>query len=83
MDLVWFLLIGGAAGWLAGKFTKGSGYGVLGNIVLGIVGGVLGGYLFGLIGIGGDGKLGALATAFFGALVLLFLIGLVSGRKKG
>ena len=51
MDFVWFILIGFAAGWLAGKLMKGSGFGILGDIVVGVVGALLGGFIFGLLGI--------------------------------
>lgn len=72
MELVYFLAIGAVAGWLAGQAMKGGGFGLLGNIVIGIVGGVVGGWVFGLLGIGTDGSLiGALITAFVGAVVLL------------
>jgi len=81
MDLVWFLLIGGVAGWLAGHFMKGGGFGVLGNIIVGILGGIVGGFLAGALGLSSDGSLiGALVTSFAGAVVLLFVVGLL---KKG
>ncbi len=72
MDLVYFLLIGLVAGWLAGLLMKGSGFGTLGNMVVGVIGAVLGGWLFGVLGIGsGDGLVGSLVTAVVGAVVLL------------
>ena len=78
MELIWFLLIGAAAGWLAGQFMKGRGFGVLGNIVVGIVGAVLGGFLFGALGVSVDtGLIGSLITAFVGAVVLLSIVGLI------
>lgn len=78
MTLIWFLLIGAVAGWLAGLAMKGRGFGVLGNIIVGVVGAILGGYLFGLLGVSsGGGVLGSLITAFVGAVVLLFLVGLI------
>jgi len=81
MSLVWFLLIGGVAGFLAGKIMKGKGFGVIGNIVVGVIGAVLGGFLFGVLGVSsGDGLLGSLVTATVGAIVLLFLVGLY--KKK-
>jgi uncharacterized membrane protein YeaQ/YmgE (transglycosylase-associated protein family) len=57
--LFWFLLIGAAAGWLAGKVTRGRGYGLLGNITLGCLGAIVGGFLFGLLGIRVGGALDA------------------------
>lgn len=78
MDTVYFILIGALAGWLAGQFMKGKGFGALGNIVIGILGGFVGGFVFGLLGIGPDGSLvGSLVTSVVGAVVLLFLVGLL------
>ncbi len=78
MDIIYFLLIGALAGWLAGQVMKGGGFGLLGNMVVGVVGGVVGGYVFGLLGIGEDGSLiGSLVTSFVGAAVLLVIVGVV------
>ena len=77
MDFLLFLLIGGVAGWLAGLFMKGSGSGLIVNILIGIVGGVLGGWLFGLLGLQSVGLIGSLVTATVGAIVLLFLARLI------
>lgn len=78
MSLLWFLIIGAIAGWLAGLLMKGRGFGVLGNIAVGVVGAVLGGYLLGAVGVYvGGGTLGTLVTALLGALVLLFFVGLL------
>ncbi|MEM8931638.1 MAG: GlsB/YeaQ/YmgE family stress response membrane protein [Acidobacteriota bacterium] len=76
MSLIYFLLLGLAAGWLAGQVMKGKGFGLVGNMIVGCIGAVLGGFLFGQLGIGG-GLIGSLIVAFLGAVVLLFLIGLV------
>ncbi len=76
--LLIFLAIGAVAGWLAGKIMRGGGFGLLGDIVVGIVGSVVGGYLFGLAGISaGGGLVGSIVTATVGALVLLYVIRLV------
>ena len=78
MNFVWFILIGLAAGWLAGHFMKGTGFGVLGDILVGVIGSLLGGFLFGLLGISaGGGLIGSLIVATIGAVVLLFLMRLV------
>lgn len=78
MGLLWFLIIGAIAGWLAGLAMRGSGYGLLGDIVVGIIGAVLGGWLFGQLGIWpGGGLVGSLIVAFVGAVLLLFLIRLI------
>lgn len=82
MQVVWFLVIGGVAGWLAGLVTKGRGFGVLGNVVVGVIGAILGGFLFRTVGLSAaPNSLGELVMAFVGAVVLVFLLGLV--RKKG
>ena len=77
MSLLWFLIIGLIAGWLAGLIMKGSGYGVLGDLVLGIVGAMTGGNVFGWFGIVTYGLVGSLIAALVGALILIFLIRLV------
>jgi uncharacterized membrane protein YeaQ/YmgE (transglycosylase-associated protein family) len=74
------LIIGAVAGWLAGKLMKGGGFGLLGNIVVGIVGAFIGGFLFSFLGISAGGWIGSIVTATIGALVLLYLVDLF---KKG
>jgi uncharacterized membrane protein YeaQ/YmgE (transglycosylase-associated protein family) len=69
-----FLAIGAVAGWLAGTIMKGGSFGLLSNIIIGIVGGVVGGFLFGLLGIVAGGLIGKIVTATVGAVVLLFLV---------
>jgi uncharacterized membrane protein YeaQ/YmgE (transglycosylase-associated protein family) len=82
MNFVWFLLIGALAGWIAGLIMKGGGFGLVGDIVVGVVGGVLGGWLFGLVGLGSDGSLiGALVTAVVGAIVLIALARALNRKK--
>jgi uncharacterized membrane protein YeaQ/YmgE (transglycosylase-associated protein family) len=75
--LVIFLAIGAIAGWLAGTLMKGGGFGLLGNIVVGIIGAVIGGFVFGLLGISAGGLIGSIVTATAGAALLLFIIGLI------
>ena len=77
MDFVWFLLIGLAAGWLAGMLMKGGGFGLVGDLIVGVIGALLGGYLFAALGISSYGLLGALITATVGAIVLIALIRVV------
>jgi uncharacterized membrane protein YeaQ/YmgE (transglycosylase-associated protein family) len=77
-NLLVFLLIGIIAGFLAGKIMKGSGFGVLGDLVVGIIGAVLGGWLFGTLGVGiGGGIVAEIIVATIGALLLLFLVRLI------
>lgn len=75
--LIIFLVIGAIAGWLAGTLFRGGGFGLLGNIVVGIVGAVIGGYVFGLLGISAGGIIGAIITATAGAVILLFVVRLI------
>ena len=81
MDLqqtIVFLVIGGIAGWLAGLILKGGGFGLVGNIIVGILGAVIGGWLFKLLKISVGGEwLGPIVTATAGAVVLLFVIGMI------
>jgi uncharacterized membrane protein YeaQ/YmgE (transglycosylase-associated protein family) len=76
-SLIVFLVIGILAGWLAGKIMKGGGFGLVGDLVVGVVGAFLGGWVFGLLGITAYGLLGTLVTALVGALLLLFIVRLV------
>lgn len=74
MNFVWFLLIGLAAGWLAGRIVKGGGFGLVGDLVVGVVGAILGGLLFDLLGLKSTGLVGSLVTATVGAVVLIGLL---------
>ena len=77
MSFLYFALVGLISGWLAGKVTKGSGFGLLGNLFFGIIGAMLGGWLFDVIGISSHSTLGSIITATVGAVVLLFILGKV------
>ncbi len=73
-ELLIFLAIGAVAGWLAGTLMKGGSFGLLGNIIIGIIGAVIGGSVFGFFGIAAGGLLGAIITATVGAVILIFAI---------
>ncbi len=76
--LLVFLLVGAAAGWIAGNLMRGGGFGLVGNIVVGIIGAFLGSWLLGLLKISiGSGLLNSLITSVIGAVVLLFVVGLI------
>ena len=78
MQFVWFILVGLVAGWLAGVLMKGGGFGVIGDIIVGVLGAVLGGFLFGALGVSsGGGLLGAIIVATIGAVVLIFILRLI------
>jgi uncharacterized membrane protein YeaQ/YmgE (transglycosylase-associated protein family) len=71
MDIVWFLLIGLAAGWLASQIMKGGGSSLLTDLIMGVIGSILGGFLFGVLGLAASGLVGSLMTATVGAIVLI------------
>jgi uncharacterized membrane protein YeaQ/YmgE (transglycosylase-associated protein family) len=72
--LLWWIVVGLIAGWLAGKVMRGGGYGVLVDIVLGILGAIVGGWLFGALHIFiGYGLIGSILVAFIGAVVLVWI----------
>jgi uncharacterized membrane protein YeaQ/YmgE (transglycosylase-associated protein family) len=72
MGIFAWIVVGLIAGWLAGKVMKGGGYGILVDIILGILGGILGGWIFGLLGIWqGRGMIGSIVVAFIGAVILV------------
>lgn len=75
--LIWFLLIGLAAGWLAGRLMKGKGFGLLGDMIVGVIGAVVGGWVFGVFGFAATGILARLVTATVGAMLLLYVVRLV------
>jgi uncharacterized membrane protein YeaQ/YmgE (transglycosylase-associated protein family) len=83
MSILGWILLGLIAGWLAGVLVKGSGYGVIGDIVLGIIGAVVGGWITStLMGIDVTGfNLESLLVAVLGAVVVIFIARLVSGRR--
>ena len=75
MNLLIFLVIGAAAGFIAGQMMRGSDFGLLTNILLGVAGAFVGGLLFGLLGISAGGLIGSVITATAGAVLLLFVAG--------
>ncbi len=77
MNIILFLVIGAVAGWLAGKFMKGEGFGLIGNLVVGIIGALIGGFVFDILGIYTGSLIGALITAFVGAVILLWIVKLI------
>jgi uncharacterized membrane protein YeaQ/YmgE (transglycosylase-associated protein family) len=79
--LAW-LIVGLVAGWLAGMFMKGGGYGIIGDIIMGIIGAFIGGLLFSFLLPGSSvGLLGSIVVAFIGAVVLIALIRALPGRS--
>ncbi len=74
MGLLSWIVVGLIAGWLAGQVMKGGGYGILADIVLGILGAIVGGWIFGALGLWpGAGIIGSIVVAFVGAIVLVWI----------
>jgi len=76
-DLIIFLVIGAVAGWLAGVIMKGGGYGLVGDIIVGVIGSLIGGWLFGLLGIAVGGLIGSIIAAVVGAIILIAILRLI------
>ncbi|WP_293765356.1 GlsB/YeaQ/YmgE family stress response membrane protein [uncultured Aquitalea sp.] len=75
MHLLWFLIVGLVAGWLAGLLVKGGGFGLWADMGIGVIGAFVGGFLFRTLGIAtGDGLIGSILVATIGAVVLLLLV---------
>ena len=72
--LIWWMVVGLIAGFLAGKVMKGGGFGIVMDIVIGIAGAILGGFVFGLVGIHAGGLIGSIIVAFVGAVILLWIV---------
>ncbi|MFO8234868.1 MAG: GlsB/YeaQ/YmgE family stress response membrane protein [Bacteroidales bacterium] len=82
MEIIVTLLIGAIAGWLGSVIYKGSGLGIIGNIIVGIIGGALGHWLLGELGIHlGSGWIGAILTGAIGAIIILILFNLIFGKR--
>ncbi len=81
--VIWWLVIGLIAGFLASLVMRGGGYGIVGDIIVGIIGAFIGGWLFSLIGIGAGGLIGSIIVAFVGACILIALLRLISGSYGG
>jgi uncharacterized membrane protein YeaQ/YmgE (transglycosylase-associated protein family) len=74
LGLIWFLLIGLAAGWLAGKIMKTGHRGIVENLVVGVIGALIGGLLFRIVGFKSFNIIGELVSATVGAMLLIFLL---------
>ena len=85
-NVIWWLIVGLIAGFLASRVMRGGGYGLIGDIVVGIIGALIGGWLAGLLGLGSFGLIGTIIVAFIGACILLAILHAVSGgasRSRG
>ncbi|WHF51588.1 GlsB/YeaQ/YmgE family stress response membrane protein [Chryseobacterium gotjawalense] len=79
MGILWTLIIGAVAGWLGSQIFKGGSLGLIGNIIVGIIGGFIGYWLLGTLF--GTAVIGQILTGAVGAIVLLAIINLLSGRR--
>lgn len=74
MNILIWIVTGIIAGWLAGVLVKGSGFGILGDLIIGLIGGLLGGWLFGLFGVSASSWIGQVLVAAVGGVVLVLII---------
>jgi uncharacterized membrane protein YeaQ/YmgE (transglycosylase-associated protein family) len=79
--LIAWIVVGLISGYLAGQVMKGGGYGVLGDIVVGLVGAVLGGFLVGYFATGTAGFVGSIVVSFVGACLFIALVRAIGGRR--
>jgi uncharacterized membrane protein YeaQ/YmgE (transglycosylase-associated protein family) len=83
-DVLWWLVVGLIAGFLASRVMRGGGYGLIGDIVVGLIGAFIGGWLAGFLGIGSFGLIGTIVVAFIGACILLAILHAVTrGSSRG
>jgi uncharacterized membrane protein YeaQ/YmgE (transglycosylase-associated protein family) len=83
--IIAWIVVGLIAGWLADKFLKGGGYGLIGDLIMGLLGALIGGFLVGFLlqGSAGVGLLGSIVVAFIGAVILIYILRLVGGKRLG
>jgi uncharacterized membrane protein YeaQ/YmgE (transglycosylase-associated protein family) len=79
--VVW-IIVGLVAGFLASRFVKGGGYGLIGDVIVGLIGAVIGGFLIGFFVQGPVGLLGTIVVAFIGAVILLFIVRKATGGRR-
>lgn len=77
MHILWIIIIGGIAGWLAGKIMRGDGFGIIVDVIVGIIGGWIGGSILGWFGIHGEGTISDLIIAVIGAIILIWIIRMI------
>jgi len=71
--MIYTIIIGLIVGWIAGKITKGAGFGLLGNLLIGVIGSFVGGWTFGFLGLSVDGTIGQIVMGTVGAILFLFI----------
>lgn len=80
--IIWWLIVGLIAGFLASLVMRGGGYGVVGDIIVGLVGALIGGFVANLLGLGASGLIGTIIVAFIGACILIALLRAFSGSTR-
>jgi uncharacterized membrane protein YeaQ/YmgE (transglycosylase-associated protein family) len=81
MSIIWWLIVGLVAGFLASLVMRGGGYGIVGDIIVGLVGALIGGFLASLVGIGSSGIIGTIIIAFIGACILIAILRAVTRSR--
>jgi len=81
-NVLWWLLVGLVAGFLASRVMRGGGYGLIGDIVVGLIGAFIGGWLASFLGLGSSGLIGTIIVAFIGACILLAILHAVTGGSS-
>jgi uncharacterized membrane protein YeaQ/YmgE (transglycosylase-associated protein family) len=81
MDLIGFLIVGLIAGWIADMLVKGSNFGLVGDLIVGVIGAFIGGFLFSLVGLDSYGFIGNIIMAVVGAVVLLLLLNAFTRKR--
>lgn len=79
--IIAWLIVGLVAGWLTGMVMKGGGYGIVGDLIVGLIGALIGGFLVGLLFPGSVGLIGSIVVAFIGAVVLVVILRAVTGSR--
>ena len=82
MGIILWLVVGIVAGWLAGLVMKGGGYGMIGDLIVGVIGGFVGGFVFSLFGAGAGGLVGSVLVAFIGACILIAVVRFVTRGRS-
>lgn len=82
LNILLWLVVGLIAGFFASRVMRGGGYGLVGDIVVGLIGALIGGFLAGLLGFGSFGLLGSIIVAFIGACILLAILRAASGQRS-
>lgn len=81
MGIIWWIIVGVIAGWATGKIMKGEGYGFWADMLLGIAGALFGGFIASHLGLHFSGLIYTLIVAIIGAIIIVFLFRLITGRK--